>query len=219
MRKLLPFAVLSLVSAASHAAVVYFPSGNVDVYGSYLLQKFTNSDQSPDGGGAGIAGQLNLPLGLFAEGMYQYNNLHAPQDAVAPGFQEQQEQGRLGAGLQFSPPLLALTVFGKIDYVHYGVDSFQAGQDQGHVNHDGTGYFAGIRTRGLPLSLWAQGGHLDLRHESGQEYLAGVAVPIGRTWPFGFPAELFGQFRYTHLGLDSGNARFYDYTAGLRFNF
>lgn len=221
MRKLMFLAVLSAVPAVSQAAVLYFPNGNVDVYGSYLLQKFSGSDQNPDGGGGGISGQLNLPLGLFAEGMYQYNSLHAPPDAVSSGYNEQQEQGRLGAGLQFTPPLSPITVFGKIDYVHYGVDTIQANLDLGATNHDGTGYFAGIRTRGLPLSLWAQGGHLDLHHAQGQEYLAGVSVPFGRTWPYGLPVELFGQFRYTRLGYNDGGGhdRFYDYTAGVRSRF
>jgi hypothetical protein len=221
MRKLMFLVALSIVPAASQAAVVYFPNGNVDIYGSYLLQKFSGSDQNPHGGGGGIAGQLNLPLGLFAEGMYQYNSLHAPQDAISPGYNEQQEQGRLGAGLQFTPPMSPITLFGKIDYVHYGVDVIQANLDQGTVNHDGSGYFAGVRTRGLPVNVWAQGGYLDLRHAQGQEYLAGLALPLGRSWPFGLPVELFGQFRYTHLGYNDGggNDRFYDYTAGVRYAF
>lgn len=221
MRKLMFIAALGVAPMASHAAAVYFPNGNLDVYGSYLQQKFSGSDQNPQGGGAGISGQLNLPLGFFAEGLYQYNNLHAPQNLVSPGFNEQQEEGRLGAGLQFTPPLSPITVFGKIDYVHYAVDIIQAGLDQGTVNHDGSGYFAGLRTRGLPLSLWAQGGYLDLRHAQGQEYQAGVALPLGRSWPYGLPVELFGQFRYTHLSYDGGGGRdrFYDYTAGVRFKF
>ena len=221
MRKLLILAALgaATIPAASNAALIYRPNGYFDVYGSYLNQKFEGTDQNPDGGGVGIAAQLNLPLNFFLEGMYQYNNLHAPGSGFVPGFNEQQDQGRVGGGINLSLPLSPIVLFGKIDYVHYGVDLIQANTDFGTTNHDGGGYFIGAKTRGLVVNLYAQGGWLDLEDASGPEYLAGLSVPVARGW-FG-PIELFGQFRWDNLKLDDGGGhnRFYDYDVGFRFPF
>lgn len=221
MRIMRIFAAGVLVAPAGAFAAPYYPNGDLGIYYDYSNQKIEQS-LKPSGSGVGIGGTLNLPYNLFLDGRYQYNNEHTSEYddffGHEPGVSLQAEQARLGGGIQFFVPQAPVTVYGKIDYVHYGFDGRQAGVDLGSDNDDGAGYFLGFRTRYPGLNVYAQGGWLELSDTHGQEYTAGVDFPVGRTWPRGVPVKLFAEFQWSKLNEEQGGYHdiYYDYRAGLR---
>lgn len=228
MRKALACLLVGTLSApvAVFAQSIVWPtSGDLDIYYSHANQKVDQATHNPAGSGVGFSGQINLPFGLFVDGMYQYNGEDQAQFGVADGL-GLQDQARVGGGLQWFVPRTPLTLYGKADYVHYRYESatfinYDGSTFSAHDNDDGAGYFLGFRTRLPGFELYGQGGYLHLADTRGQEYTAGVAVPLGRIIRRRALVQLFAEYDWTSLHERAGGYHdiFYDYRAGIRIPF
>lgn len=225
------------VPAVAAADPLFIPvSGDFNVYYSYARQKVEQATNNPDGSGIGIGGQLNLPLnlpiGVFIDGLYQYNGENQAEfsDPSQPGNTVVglglQDQVRAGGGLQFIVPTTPLLLYGKAEYVHYRYESAdyidQFGNIFGfHDNDDGAGYFGGFRLINPRYEIYGQGGYLKLSDTEGPEYRAGIAVPLGRIIRRRAIVQLFAEYDWTRLHElgTSFHDIFYDYRAGIRIPF
>jgi len=233
---------LHLLGAAAFAGALIAPQagradtpvdGTASLYYSYATQKIPGSTGNPGGSGVGIATQINIHRNFFIDGLYQYNNEHLPGADVTtsfgtvsePGAQIKLDQVRAGGGVQYFVPQTPLTVYGKVDYVHYGYNLRSAGTDYGTDNDDGPGYFAGIKANGpLGGQLYAEGGYLDLSDSHGQEGFVGGSLPVGRFLSYHsheLPVQWYLEYRWSHLGLRGldGSEIDYEYRTGLRLPF
>jgi len=222
-------AVPSAVLAQDEPPGFWRASGDIDLWSSYADQKIRETDHSPDGGGVGIGGQLNLPFYTFIEGKYQYNDEDYPYQNSTQGTgygNSLDEQARLGGGLQAYLPLVQATVYGKVDYVHYRFRSPLLENQYGdiyraHDNDDGAGFFGGFRTN-LPLlvQFYGEGGYLKLSKSRGPEFKGGVALPLGNMFRRRASIELFAEYEWTRLHANSGNTDTFDnFLPGLMYDY
>lgn len=194
-------------------------TGSLSPYYTYQVQLPTDSTRHFSGSGAGVSGWMNLPYNLFLDGRYQWNNEFVPPQGGffgSPGAHLDQRQARLGGGIQFFVPYSPLTLYGKIDYVHYGATLRSGGVDYGHVNDDGTGYFGGLRLGQFGYRLYAEGGYVSLSDSDGPQALVGLDLPLGQR------VKLFLEYQYNDFGFNDGSGqhlRIDDYRVGLRLPF
>ena len=209
-KRLLIGALAAALPGLAGAAPLAFPfTGMIAPYYSYGLQQFDDGSPHFSGSGAGISAQFNLPMNLFVDGMYQWNNETVQE---VPGARQRFDQARAGGGIQLFLPYSPLVLYGKVDYVHYGTHLKLNSQTVDNDNDDGTGYFGGLRMSRYGYDFYAQGGYVDLSDASGPEALVGFDVPLGRA------LKLFAEYRYNDYALNnsSNHVRFSDYHVGFR---
>jgi hypothetical protein len=197
-------------------------TGDFGLYYSYANQKFQGAPTNPGGSGVGVVLRKDLPNNLFVDALYESNVEHAAAFSQGgfdfPGVRSMNDQVRAGGGIQFFVPQQPLTLYGKVDYVHYGFHEKVGSEEFFANNDDGVGYFLGFRTTGPGLNVYAQGGQLELADTRGQEGSGGVSFPIGRVDAYGLPVNFFIEYRWTHLEEDNGaHDIYYNYHAGLNF--
>jgi hypothetical protein len=224
MRKLLLLLSLgpAVVPAAGLAAGDPPGSGDFGIYYSYANQKLEGEPSNPGGSGVGAEAQWNLPYNLFVNGLYQYNNEYAEPVGIYAGLRQKTDQVRAGGGIQFPMPNSPLTLYGRVDYVHYGFEYSSGGVIYPRDNNDGMGYSAGFKTLAGPVALYLEGGYIDLSDSHGQEAAGGLSFPLGNGRVYRSPLEFFVEYRWTHLdAVNGGNYSdiYYDYRAGLRMPF
>lgn len=191
-------------------------SGELSPYYSYQAQLPSGSADHFSGSGAGISGRLNLPFGLFADASYQWNNEFVAPSGGFAGSHLDQREARAGGGLNFYLPFSPLSLYGRIDYVHFGQSVRSGGVNFGHSNDDGTGYFAGVRFDGFGFALYGEGGYVNLSDSDGPEARAGVELPVGRQ------LRMFAEYRYDNFRFNDGSGqhlRFNEARVGLRLPF
>ncbi|MDE2148367.1 MAG: hypothetical protein KGJ55_00770 [Gammaproteobacteria bacterium] len=215
--RLRPLLAWILIAAPALAPAAPLPfSGVLWPYYSYQVQLPSGSPDHFSGSGAGIGGRLNLPFGLFADASYQWNNEFVAPAGGFAGSHLDQREARAGGGVNFFVPFSPLSLYGRIDYVHFGQTVRSGGVDLGHSNDDGTGYFGGVRFDGFGFALYGEGGYVNLSDADGPEARAGLELPLGRQ------LRMFAEYRYDDFRFGDGSGqrlRFNEARVGVRLPF